>query len=122
MGKPDWHDPNLELRPVTRLAKILTVLKYETVATVEPIPGRQAAESNPCIPANLFESELFGAKAGAATDVREDVVGAVERADGGTLFLDVCKSRVLPGNVRCASGKPSRVTTRATTTCTQSLR
>ncbi len=37
---------------------------------------------------NLFESELFGAKKGAYTDLKEDKVGRFELAHKGTLFLD----------------------------------
>lgn len=36
----------------------------------------------------LFESELFGAKKGAYTDLQEDRVGRMVMASGGTLFLD----------------------------------
>ncbi len=37
---------------------------------------------------SLFESELFGHLKGSFTDAREDKVGRIESADGGSLFLD----------------------------------
>jgi len=40
------------------------------------------------LPASLFESELFGHKAGAFTGATADTPGRIARAEGGTLLLD----------------------------------
>ncbi len=40
------------------------------------------------LPDTLLESELFGYKAGAFTDARQDKPGRFTLADGGTIFLD----------------------------------
>lgn len=40
------------------------------------------------IPEHLFESELFGYEAGAFTGAHHTKIGKIERANGGTCFLD----------------------------------
>ncbi len=40
------------------------------------------------LPANLFESELFGYKRGAFTDAHRDKPGRITLAEGGTIFFD----------------------------------
>ena len=51
------------------------------------------------IPANLIESELFGAKKGAFSGAVDDRSGLVRAADGGSLFLDEIGELPAPAQV-----------------------
>ncbi len=54
-----------------------------------PRAGAPLVELDPAaIPASLFESELFGFRAGAFTGADRSQAGRVARAEGGTLVLD----------------------------------
>jgi DNA-binding NtrC family response regulator len=50
--------------------------------------GQFVPQNCASIPAELLEAELFGAEAGAYTDLKRRKPGLIEGADGGTLFLD----------------------------------
>jgi DNA-binding NtrC family response regulator len=52
------------------------------------------------LPAELIESELFGAEAGAFTGAQKARAGRFEAADGGTLFLDEIANLPLAGQVK----------------------
>ena len=52
------------------------------------------------LPAELIESELFGAEAGAYTGAQKARAGRFEAADGGTLFLDEIANLPLAGQVK----------------------
>ena len=52
------------------------------------------------LPETLFESELFGYKAGAFTGAAKDKLGRVALADKGTLFLDEIGDMPLPAQVK----------------------
>ena len=48
------------------------------------------------IPEQLFESELFGYEPGAFTGARQTKIGKIERANGGTCFLDEIGDMSMP--------------------------
>jgi len=50
--------------------------------------GPMVVVNSAALPDTLLESELFGYKAGAFTDARQDKPGRIALAEGGTMFLD----------------------------------
>jgi len=60
-----------------------------TLHTLSPRKDRPFVAVNcSALPDTLLESELFGYKAGAFTDAKQDKPGRFALAEGGTLFLD----------------------------------
>ena len=61
---------------------------------------------------SLFESELFGHVKGAFTDAREDRIGKLEEADGGTIFLDEIGNISLPMQAKLLTVLQNRTITK----------
>ena len=57
--------------------------------------GNFVAINCAALPADIFESELFGHEAGAFTGAQKQRVGKLEHAQGGTIFLDEIESMPL---------------------------
>lgn len=63
---------------------IAHMIHHQSPLASKPFVARNCA----AIPANLFESEMFGHKKGSFTGADKERKGAFLEADGGTLFLD----------------------------------
>ncbi len=61
---------------------------------------------------SLFESELFGHVKGSFTDAREDRIGKLEEADGGTIFLDEIGNISLPMQAKLLTVLQNRTITK----------
>ncbi len=77
----------------------------EKIAEVVQANSRRAGDpfvtvNMGALPAELMESELFGAEAGAYTGADKARAGRFEAADGGTLFLDEIGNLSLPGQAK----------------------
>jgi transcriptional regulator with PAS, ATPase and Fis domain len=63
---------------------VAQALQLNSLRHQGPFVGQNCA----ALPETLFESELFGHKAGAFTGASSDKKGLLVSADGGTFFLD----------------------------------
>ena len=74
------------------------------------------------LPADLVESELFGAEAGAFTGAGKLRLGRFEAADGGTLFLDEIGNLPLAGQAKLLRVLESREFERLGSSATRRVR
>ena len=70
---------------------------------------------------SLFESELFGHIKGAFTDAKEDRIGKMEQADGGTIFLDEIGNISLPMQAKLLTILQNRTITKVGSNKTKSI-
>jgi two-component system, NtrC family, response regulator HydG len=87
------------------VAKIIHQQSLRKEKTFVPVDLGAIAET-------LFESELFGHAKGAFTDAKEDRIGKLEEADGGTIFLDEVGNISLPMQAKLLTVLQNRTITK----------
>ncbi len=87
------------------VAKIIHQQSLRKEKTFIPVDLGAIAET-------LFESELFGHTKGAFTDAKDDRVGKLEEADGGTIFLDEVGNISLPMQAKLLTVLQNRTITK----------
>ena len=87
------HD--LTHRLAGRSPGILRLRREIEAVTGTDVDGNFVAINCAALPADIFESELFGHESGAFTGAQKQRIGKLEHANGGTIFLDEIESMPL---------------------------
>ncbi len=107
---PAMREVLSSLKQIARHAGITVLLQGETgtgkdlaARTLHALSHAGQSQTAPyvplncsAIPAEMFESELFGSEKGAYTGADKRRAGLIEAAEGGTLFLDEITETPLP--------------------------
>jgi two-component system, NtrC family, response regulator HydG len=96
------------------VAKIIHQQSLRKEKTFIPVDLGAIAET-------LFESELFGHAKGAFTDAKEDRMGKLEEADGGTIFLDEVGNISLPMQAKLLTVLQNRTITKVGSNKTKAI-
>jgi two-component system, NtrC family, response regulator HydG len=96
------------------VAKIIHQQSLRKEKTFVPVDLGAIAET-------LFESELFGHAKGAFTDAKEDRMGKLEEADGGTIFLDEVGNISLPMQAKLLTVLQNRTITKVGSNKTKAI-
>jgi two-component system, NtrC family, response regulator HydG len=96
------------------VAKIIHQQSLRKEKTFVPVDLGAIAET-------LFESELFGHAKGAFTDAREERMGKLEEADGGTIFLDEVGNISLPMQAKLLTVLQNRTITKVGSNKTKAI-
>jgi two-component system, NtrC family, response regulator HydG len=96
------------------VAKIIHQQSLRKEKTFVPVDLGAIAET-------LFESELFGHAKGAFTDAKEERMGKLEEADGGTIFLDEVGNISLPMQAKLLTVLQNRTITKVGSNKTRAI-